>query len=261
MKKHLIGLAKGLGAIAFWIFVWFIVARSVGVEMILPTPLAVFKALIALIKTKDFWLASGLSFLRVLLGITASLFLGCLLAAAMSRFSFAKVLFSPVMSVIKATPVASFIIILWLWLDTSVLPVFIASLIVIPIVVSNVCEGIASVDGGLLEVSRLYRLSPTKRLFKLYIPSVVPYFLAACRSAFGMAWKASVASELIVLSKSSIGKEIFLAKQDFESAPVFAWTVVVIILSIIFEKAAMLILDRIGKAVTFIPKGDKNAQT
>ncbi len=137
---------------------------------------------------------------------------------------------------------------------------FIASLIVIPVITANVTEGIKNVDKQLIEVANVYHLSTPKKLFKLYIPSIAPYFLAACKSSFGMAWKASVAAELIVVARDSIGKEIYLSKQNFESADVFAWTVVVIILSILFEKISFLLFNKLGSILKVTPKGEQNAQ-
>ena len=256
MKKIAIKFGKIAAAIGFWIFVWYLISKAVGIELILPSPYSVFLALVDLVKTSIFWTSTALSFLRVLGGIMISLVIGCGLAYLMSHSKIINTLFSPILAIIKATPVASFIIIAWLWINTSVLPVFISSLIVIPIITANVSEGISSIDKDLYEVASLYRFSPFKKLFKLYIPSIAPFFIAACRSSLGMAWKASVAAELIVISKNSIGREMFYAKQGLETATVFAWTVVVIILSIVFEYFTMIALNKLGNRLSVIRKGE-----
>ena len=112
---------------------------------------------------------------------------------------------------------------------------------------ANVGEGIRSVNKGLIEVAKVYKLSPAKKLFKLYIPSVLPYFVAACRSSLGMAWKASVAAEVLAPSRNSIGEELYLSKTWLDSPSVFAWTLVTIVLSVIIEKLVILLLDRLTK--------------
>lgn len=261
MKKTALKLCRYLGAIAFWVAVWFVIAGIVGLELIVPSPLSVLSALWNLVRSADFWLSTASSLLRVAVGVGISLVIGCAAAYLIWRSKILNTLLSPLLSIIKSTPVASFIVIAWLWFDTSALPIFISSLIVIPIITANVSQGIASVDNDLLEVANVYKLSVFKRLFKLYVPSVAPYFLAACKASLGMAWKASVAAELIVLCKNSIGREIYDSKLMLETADVFAWTVVIIILSIVAEKLLILLLKYIGRAAKLLPpKGEINAE-
>ena len=260
MKKFATALGKGVGAAAFWIAVWFIIAKIVDLDLIIPSPLSVFRALWHLIKTSDFWYSTAISFLRVIIGVVISLIIGCLLAFLIWRSKALSILISPLLSIVKATPVASFIVIAWIWFDTSLLPIFISSLIVIPIITANVMQGMASVDKELIEVARVYKIPLFKRLFKLYVPSVAPYFIAACKASLGMAWKASVAAEMIVLSKSSIGKAIYDSKIDLETASVFAWTIVIIILSIVIEKGLIALLNNVGRSARVLPKGEAYAE-
>ena len=260
MKSIAVKVGKGAAAIAFWIIVWFIIARLVNVDLIVPSPMSVVRSLRELLQTSDFWISTATSFLRVICGVAVSLVIGCLTACLIWRSEILNTLLSPLLSIIKATPVASFIIIAWIWFDTSLLPIFISSLIVIPIITSNVKQGLSSVSTELTEVARVYKLSFWKKLFKLYIPSISPYFMAACKASLGMAWKASVAAEMIVLSKNSIGKEIYESKLSLEAAPVFAWTIVIIILSIIIEKLFMYLLNLAGRKSKALPKGDGYAE-
>ena len=255
MKKFATALGKGAVATVFWVAVWFIIAKIVDLDLILPSPLSVLKSLWQLIKTVDFWQSTSISFSRVIIGVIISLVLGCLLAYLIWRSKILSTLLTPALSIIKATPVASFIVIAWIWFDTSLLPIFISSLIVIPIITANVMQGISSVDKELIDVASVYKLPLGKRLFKLYIPSIAPYFIAACKASLGMAWKASVAAEMIVLSKSSIGKAIYESKIALEASSVFAWTVVIIILSIVIEKGLLALLNTVGRSARFLPRG------
>lgn len=265
MKKFAINLAKNTGAVIFWIAVWFLAAKIVayrvggGSELIVPMPNSVFKEMLNLTVSPEFWQITAASLLRVLIGLVISLLLGCIIAYLMSASKTLNTLIYPLMSAIKATPIASFIMIAYLWFtNSSDLPIFITALIVIPIISANVSEGISSVNKELIDVTRLYRFTPSKKLFRLYIPSIAPYFLAACKSSLGMAWKASVAAETLAITQNSIGRELYLSKQGLESARVFAWTLVTIVLSIIIEKAVILLLNKAGRKLRFLPKGEKN---
>ena len=253
-------LLKIIAVAAFWIAVWWLAAKRVGVDFLLPSPLSVGKELLRLLPDASFWLITATSLLRMIWGILISLILGTLLAYLLSVSRLLRALLSPVISAIKATPVASFIILALLWLNRDILPVFITVLIVVPIVCANVLEGISSVDRELCEVATVYRFSLPKKLLRLYVPSVAPFFLAACRSSIGMAWKAGMAAEILATPQNAIGTELYFAKTYFETPTLFAWSLVVILLSLIIEKLFLLGLEQIGKRFRWIVKGGRDDQ-
>lgn len=271
-KKLAISLGKILLAVAFWGLLWVLVSARIGIDLIFPSPKSVFLELWLLVTEQSeslvrygvqysFWHITIISLLRVVLGVVISILLGCLLAYLTGVSRLLHTIISPALSAVKATPVASFIILAMLWLQKSVLPVFITALIVIPIVWANVSEGIRSVDKELREVATVYRFSVGKKLTRLYLPSIAPYFFAACQSALGMAWKASVAAEILAVPQHSIGTEIFLSKQYLHSSTLFAWTLVVIILSLIIEKLFVFGLKKLGQRLRVITKGESYADT
>ena len=261
MKKILFGTLKALGVTAFWVAVWALVSFAVNSEFLFPSPISVIKALASLVVTADFWASTALSLLRVFVGILISITVGVLLAVLTVNVRVLDTLLSPLLGVIKATPIASFIILAWLWISSGKLPVFITSLIVIPIVWSNVSEGIRSVDKSLLEVASVYKFSLSKKLFKLYIPSIAPFFMAACKSSLGLAWKAGISAEVLTTPQKAIGTELYLSKTYLELPNLFAWTLVVIILSMVFEKLFILGIEKAGKRLKILPGGGKNDKT
>ncbi len=246
MKKFGKSLLSSLAVLAFWLAVWYFAAFRVDRALILPTPAAVSAKLFELGTTADFWRSVLYSILRVSLGILIAVATGILLALLTSRYAFLHRLFSPLITVIKATPVASFIILVLLWLGSSILPVFIAALIVLPLIWSAISDGITALDKELLEVCRVYRFSLSKRLRLFYLPSILPYFLSAIKNSIGMAWKAGVAAEVLAVSPVSIGKELSDAKIYLETEELFAWTLVVILLSLAVEYFVTKLLGRVG---------------
>lgn len=260
MKRNAL-LKKICGIIcvsAFWIAVWVLLSLRANSTLLFPSPSEVIHALSAMAVTADFWKSTLLSLLRVVLGIIISLAAGSVLAAATEYSRILKALLSPILGIIKATPVASFIILALLWINRSVLPLFIIALIVIPIVWSNVSEGIRSVDKGLYEVSRVYGFGKKDRLFKLYLPSVAPFFMAACKSALGMAWKAGISAEVLSTPQNAIGTELYFSKTYLETPSLFAWTAVIIIMSVIFEKLFVAMLGRLSSKLRFSRKELQN---
>lgn len=254
-KKLLLGILKFLLVLIFWIGVWSLLSLNINNAFLFPSPLSVIEVLRELVAKPDFWIISLTSLYRVILGVAVSLILGILTAVLTFHSKILSALISPLLSVVKSTPVASFIILACVWLDRSILPMFITALIVIPIVWSNISSGLASVDKSLKEVAKIYRFSPSKKLFRLYIPSLAPYFLAACKSSLGMAWKAAIAAEVLATPQRAIGTELYLSKTYLETPTMFAWTLVIILLSIIFEKLFVGLIELLGNKLHLVSKG------
>ena len=256
IKKLALTVTKFLGVTLFWFAVWALVSFRINSKLLFPDPLSVLDALCDLAITSEFWVTTAYSLIRVVSGILISIFLGSFLAIITERSSIMRAILSPALGVIKSTPVASFIILALLWIDRNTLPLYITALIVVPIVWSNVSEGIRSVDKELVEVTRIYKFSLFKRVFNLYIPSVAPFFIAACRSSLGMAWKAGISAEVLSTPKYAIGTELYISKTYLETPTLFAWSAVIIILSIIIEKLFVWGISLYGKKLRILPKGD-----
>lgn len=252
---------RTLGVWLFWLSLWFMAAWAMDLALLLPSPVHTASALWALVITPLFWKSLALSMLRILIGILLSLVIGTLLAILTSVSSLCRALFTPLINAMKSVPVACFIVLVFLWMNTASIPIFITSLIVIPIVWSNVMQGIASTDVHLREVTKIFGFSRAKTLRTLYVPSVFPYFLAACQSALGMAWKAGIAAEVLAPPLFGIGKGIYLAKTDFDSATLFAWTFVIVLISYAVEKLFVFLLHRGARSLHLHMGGDGHADT
>lgn len=229
---------------AFWIAVWEGLYYLVNQDILIASPQAVLARGAQLIVTSEFWLTAGLSLYRILLGYLIAVAAGVLTAVATSASKILYSLLYPVISILRVTPVASFIILALVWISAGAVPSLMAGIIVLPIVWANVSEGIAGTDIQLLEMARMYRFGRLKTLRRIYIPSVAPYFTTACMTGLGMAWKAGIAAEVLSVPKLAIGTNIYDAKRYIETADLFFWTLVVIVLSMILEKLVRLLMER-----------------
>ena len=235
---------RTIAVLLFWLLVWALAARTVGQELLLPSPLQTAQKLLSLMMTADFWLTVARTMLRVLAGILAAVVLGVLLALLTHWSALARALLSPIMTLLKSTPVASFIILALVWLGRSAVPVFIAGLMVLPVVWANVSTGLARVDPQLMELAAVYKLPRARILSRIVWPSVLPYLRSALRSALGLGWKAGIAAEVLTVPPYSIGKNIFESKLYLETTELFAWTVAVVLLSFLIERLLLRLVDR-----------------
>ena len=153
----------------------------------------------------------------------------------------------PMLGVLKATPVASFIILALVWIDTQILAAVISFIMVLPLVYHNVREGFDAADTKLLEMARMFELSGAKTFRYCYLPAILPFFLSAVSSALGFAWKSGIAAEVLGRPARAIGKQIYDSKIYLETVDLFAWTIVVILMSVMLEKLMLWLVKRIGK--------------
>ena len=245
--RRLKNILRGAAAAVFWIIVWALAARAVGKDLILPGPLSVARTLVTLAGTEEFWRSILTTFLRILSGYLSGVILASVLAVLTFSVKTADTLLSPVIRLVRATPVASFIILLLLWVGRKNVPVIISMLMVTPVVWENLVRAAEAVDAKLLEMGRAYAFGPSGLFRHIYLPSVLPALEAGCLTAMGLAWKSGIAAEVLSQPKLAIGTNIYNSKVYLETPELFAWTLTVIILSILIERL-------IRKLIAFIQK-------
>ena len=242
-------LFRRVGAVVFWLAVWQCAAMAVGQEVFLVSPLQALHTLLGLLPRKEFWQRVCFSSGRILLGFVLGTGVSAVLAAAAESCPAAETLLAPVMQLVKATPVASFIILALVWVRGSSLSVLISFLMVLPVMYSAVRTGIESADPQLLEMAQVFRLPLGRRLRAVWLPAVLPAFRQGCSVALGICWKSGVAAEVIGLPDGSIGDALYRAKITLSTGELFAWTFVIILLSVGFEKLFLALLRRAEKAL------------
>lgn len=230
--------------LAFWLLLWHVCSLVVDNSFMLPGINKTLDALLVLVSQKSFYKAVILSAFRVILGLIYGCLFGVILAVLCQRFKIINEIFSPIITVIRSTPVASFIVILWLIMSGDKLSIFIGFIMVLPIIWQSTTDAILSIDESLLEVAKVYEFSYFKKFRLLILPTLRKFLFPAIITSSGLAWKAEIAAEIIAYTKNSIGQGINDAKYVMDTATVFAWTLVVIFFSIILESCARFLLWR-----------------
>ena len=172
---------------------------------------------------------------------------GCAVAALTASFGWADALLRPALTAVRATPVASFIILALVWMSSGTVPVFAGALMALPIVWANITHGIDTVDNGLLEMATTYRFGRWKTVRHVILPSIRGTFIAACGASIGLCWKAMIAAEVLGTPARSIGTQLYSAKIYLQTDEMFAWTLLIILLSRGQEMAFRAITQRTEK--------------
>ena len=233
LDRRLKTWAQRFWPLIFWLLVWHMASIAIGHDILLVSPFDAGKRLIELAGNGEFWISVGLSLSRIATGFASALATGIVLAAASARLPFMRHLLAPLVSTIKSVPVASFVILILIWVSSEHLSVAISFLMAFPIVYTTMLEGIEQTDRNLLEMADVFDIGPFNRLRFIYASQVLPYFQAACSLSLGMCWKAGIAAEVIGLPAMSIGEHLYEAKVYLATSDLFAWTLVIICISIL----------------------------
>lgn len=235
--------AKAVGvrlfAVLFWLIVWHAGSVALGQSIILVSPITAVKTLFQMMGTADFYLSVFGSLGRILLGFLLGVLLGTVLASLSYALPPAGALLSPLMHAIKATPVASFVILALIFVSSRYLSILMGFLMVLPILYTNVLTGLRGTDPKLIEMAKVFKMKPLDRIRAVYLPAAYPNFLSSCALSLGMGWKAGIAAEVIGLPDQSIGEALYQAKIFFSTPELFAWTLAIILLSVGLEQAVM----------------------
>lgn len=232
-------------AAALALLVWQGAAMLADNPLLLTTPLATAARLWTLLGEPAFRTALGASFVRIVGGFLIGLCVAAILGALSVRYRRVGVLLAPYVSVIRSVPAVSFIVIALLWLSARGVSLFIAFLMVFPVLYANITEGLRAADSALLEMAAVFRMPWGARIRSIYIPALRPYLLAAEKTALGLCWKAGVAAEVIGVAKDTVGGRLYDAKVYLETADLFAWTVVIVLVSAGFEWLFLRLTERV----------------
>ena len=231
-------------AVLFWLAVWQMGAMALDSDILLVSPVGVLLRLGQLLPTADFWRSVLFSFGRISSGFIIGAVTATLLAALAHRYKLIRELVAPLMLAIRSVPVASFIILVLVWFSSKTLSVLIAFLMVLPIIYSGVLTGISTCDRQLIEMAKVFKLSNSRCIRYIYLPQVIPFFRSGCGSALGLCWKAGIAAEVIGMPVGSIGEKLQQAKVYLDTPDLFAWTLVIVLVSLLFERIFMLLLNK-----------------
>ena len=236
-------------AVVFWLVIWEIASLLIGEELFLPSPFRVVLRLCEIVFLPGFWPSISFTLIRIISGFMLSV-MAASLSAVLSYISrTAETLIDPIVKIIRATPVASIVILTLVWISSRNLSVIISFMMVFPIVYSNVLEGIRNTDTRLLEAASVYRMGRIRKIRYIFLPSVLPYFNASIKAALGLAWKSGIAAEVIALPDGSIGERVYEAKIYLSTPDLFAWTLVIIVLAFLFERFFLFLSSIISRRI------------
>lgn len=241
MKK-----SKKLLIIIIWLAIWQTVAVLIGKPYLFASFTDSILTLYKLVGSREFYIILLNSCLHCLLGFVLAMAAAILTGIISYRYPLFRDFIDPAVSMMKSVPVASFVILVLVWFGSRSLSIIVSFAVVFPVIYFATVSGLQSTDEKMLEMAEVFRLSTFSKVMYIYRLALTPYLISSCMSAVSMGWKSAIAAEVISASSSSIGGQLYLSKIYLDTSSLFAWTFVIIILSSLFEKAAISVLRKIG---------------
>lgn len=243
-------LLRKAGILLFWLLIWQLLSFIINNDILFAGPLAVIQALFGQIGSGLFWKSLAGSSVRICLGFLSAFFSGIFLGALSYRSGFIRELLSPILLLLKSIPVASFVILALIWIGSKNLSVFISFTVVLPMLYTATLSGLESADRELLEMAQVFRMPFMSRIRGIYLPALMPYLISSVSTALGLSIKSGVAAEVIGVPDFSIGSQLYMAKIYLDTANLFAWTAVILLITFLFERLFLLLLSLLNPVKT-----------
>lgn len=247
INKKILNVIYKVLAVMLALILWEIAALKIDSQIILVTPVQVLRRLFTIWQEPDFAVTVWFTMYHIVGGFLAGLLCGIVCAVLAYIWKPVEYILWPWMVIIKAVPVATFVVICLIWFTARNLSIFIAFLIVVPVIYQNTLTGLRNVDKGLMEMADSFNMPLFRRIRYIIMPQISSYLVSAGRVTAGMAWKAGVAAEIIGMPRGSVGQMLYMSKIYLDTDDLLAWTVIIVVLSVIFEKLVVLALKAVLK--------------
>ena len=222
-------------AAVIWIIVWQAASVLTGLELVLASPVSVLCVLFNMLTKPDTYRIIAVSMFNIISGYLAD------------RYQMAKIFLEPPVALMKSLPMASFIILLIIWFGSGKVAVLTSFIVAFPMIYKGVANGFSMRDSNLLEMAEVFQVSLPKRIFWIDIPRIFEVAGTDFKMAVSYGWKAGVSAEVIGLARMSIGEQMYYSKLYIDTASLFAWSIMVVVLSFVWEKLWTAVLYYVKK--------------
>jgi ABC-type nitrate/sulfonate/bicarbonate transport system permease component len=232
-----------LVALAVVLAGWTLLSRRYG-AYVLPAPGSIVTGFVEIVRSGEIWTHAAASLARIAVGFGLAVLLSLLMGLGAFASRTARGVVHDLLAILNSTSVFVWIVISLIWFGLSNwAPIFTTFMITLPVVASNLVEGVAAVDRRLLEMGDVYRLSEYEKFTAIVIPSTLPYLVAGMKVGFGLALKVSVVAEIFGVT-SGIGYVMNYSREILATQMVFVWALVMILIMFTTDKLLFDTLNR-----------------
>lgn len=231
-----------IGGAFFCLILWETFAQGLKAPLIIPPIKEILSALFVIIKTPETYIFILSSLIRILITLAIDSFIAFLLGIASGLNKNVEAFLSAPENILKSSPTISVLLLALIWFKSNMTPIFVTSLIVLPLLYRNIVDGVKNIDKGLIEMSYDFNIPFGKRLKSLYLPCIRPFLKNGYILSTGFTVKVVIMAEVLSQPKYGIGSAFQTAKIQIETASIFAWTGIAVLLAAFLQKGVKKIL-------------------
>ncbi|MBQ6630779.1 MAG: ABC transporter permease subunit [Romboutsia sp.] len=232
-----------LSCVAFLI-IWQVVALIINNDIYIPTIGQTINSLIEIAKENRFYTDVLLTIGRTIISFIVAFLLALILGLLSYSFRIIKNFLRPINALLQSIPNLVLIVLALIWFNKDNTPYIVGFTVVFPILYDSILGAMRGIDKGIIEMANIYKISIKDKLLKIYIPSIIFRLVPIMISTFSLGFKVVIAGEVHGQPKYGIGTMIQIEKNNFNTSGVFAWLIVILIISLILELIKQFILRR-----------------
>lgn len=228
----------------FYFILWQMIAMIVNQSVILPSFLDVLNRLVYILSDVSFYNHLFITLFRVILGTLSAFILSFIFAILSYDFKLINQGLKPLVLVSKTIPNITYILLVLIWFSREMSVFFVTLLILFPVLYTQISTGLLGINPEHLEVLKLYPETYFHRLTKVIIPLIRISLFEGLKGALSLGFKVGVMAEILGQVQPGLGYLMHIARMNFETVDLFAYTAIMIMVVVLFEKSMDFIKNR-----------------
>lgn len=222
---------------SFYFILWQGIAMMVNQSIILPSFLDVLNRLVYILSDSSFYNHLFITLFRVVLGTLSAFILSFIFAILSYDFKWVEQALKPLVLVSKTIPNITYILLVLIWFSREMSVFFVTLLILFPVLYTQISTGLFGINPEHLEVLKLYPETYFHRLIKVIIPLIKIPLFEGLKGALSLGFKVGVMAEILGQVQPGLGYLMHIARMNFETVDLFAYTAIMILVVVIIEKS------------------------
>jgi NitT/TauT family transport system permease protein len=248
MRRIAHELGPPLAGVAGLIAVWAVVAAVTETDGV-PSPLETWRAFLAGMRDGSIPDATVKTMIRLVFSFAVAVTIGTMLGVGLALNEFARRSVRPLVVALQIVPFVAWVPIAVIWFGaTERAVVFVTVVGSFPSMTLATMAAMRQVPPILKRAGRTLGAEGWELYRDVVLPAALPGFIAGLQQAWGFAWKALMAAELIIAALGAAGLGHLLA-QEGETGDVAGLVAVVAVIAVIGVLVEYLIFNRLDRRV------------
>lgn len=228
-------------SIFIWILIWSILSTIIDNDIYLPKINDVFESLYNIIRDENFIKNVLRTTVSAIFSFTVAIIISVMIGVCASANKYVYNFVYPLVSLLKSIPTIIFILVALIWFKKEYVSLLVGFVIVFPLLYEGVISSILNVDKNLINMAKAYKFNFKVILRNIYMPSILKGISDRSCSSIALVLKLVIASEVYSQPKYGIGALVQSSKMNFNMDEIFAWIIIIILISIFIDIACKAI--------------------